>query len=169
MFVCHVQTLLQNENREQKLSDIAQSIAADVRSRCFCDFRAENIINDSFNCGNLTEQVVYNAAISFTTISTSNFGASNLVALVSDWNRRSSSLQVSGSTLTTDPDCQTLSNSLNSMDCLQPPQSDFVFSRNAIIGVVIGGVVLLVIIAAIAAFVIYILMRQRVSAKVPIK
>ena len=128
--------------------DIRRTVAEIASSECSCNFTEANVINGQFNCRNLMTEVVYSAEVVFSAISTFDFGASNFVVAITSWARRSSSLEVAGSTLTTDPTCPTQSDSLDSEECIPPPPTA-ALNAGEIAGIVIGGIAFLVIVVVV--------------------
>ena len=141
------------------MMDIRRAVAEAARRQCFCNFTEANVINGQFNCRNLMTEVVFNAEIVFSTVSTLNFGASNLLTIITTWVGRSSALQVAGSTLTADPTCQTRSNSLTSNDCIPPVPSN-ALNAGEIVGIVIGVLVILVIIVVVVIIILVVIVKR---------
>ena len=148
---------MQENDTDQKRSDIKAEIAQQVMMSCSCTFTANNITDDTFSCrgsqGEFSNTVVYRAMITLQ-VSASITDADNIVAIISNWVMSEPSVAVDGITLQIDPDCPTMLDSFSSSDCVfnqttsvtdQTTSSSSSSSTVVIIGVVVAAVVIILI------------------------
>ena len=153
---------IQEDSREQKLSDIKIRITQEILMRCSCEFTTSNITDDAFSCrgsqGQFRNTVEYRAMITLQ-VPASTTNADGIVSIISDWLESEPSVTVNDVVLDLDPNCPTKLDSFNSNDCVTEAPSDQTDQSSSSVGIIAGAVVavIVVILLLITAVVIIIM------------
>ena len=107
--------ILQNDEPEQKLSQIRQSLMATLTSQCNCNVTTSHISQGEFSCRTgPTDTVTYRARVS----GTSSRSASDMVELIRSWAQGGdASIKVGGSRFQLDPTCDATLDNIHAPDC----------------------------------------------------
>ena len=107
--------ILQNDEPEQKLSQIRQSLMATLTSQCNCNVTTSHISQGEFSCRtDPTDTVTYRARVS----GTSSRSASDMVELIRSWAQGGdASIKVGVSRFQLDPTCDATLDNIHAPDC----------------------------------------------------
>ena len=111
--------MIQNDDTDQKLSDIKQFLAEVLDPQCTCNLTMSHISQGEFSCRTgPADSVTFRARIS----GTSSRSASDMASLIRTWVQGGdASIKVGASRLHLDPTCDASLENIHDLDCMEKP------------------------------------------------
>ena len=110
--------ILQDNDGDRKLSDVANELQMELVELCHCQYDAEGIKEESFVCfPSSDEYVTFRAQLS----STADADSTTLLGLIEGWVSTGPTIHVSGVLRRVDKDCPVAISDFSEGECVMPP------------------------------------------------